>query len=95
MLHTLSRSSRQFDYQAFLDMLKADDAVLFIQDAVVIVIEHSVALSLLIEKNQHLYVLKEDVKARGLCDIIHSNVTLIDYKQFVDLTIQHTPQLAW
>lgn len=95
MLHTLSHSSSQFDSQAFIEMVIAEDIIILMQDAVTIAINNTTILSALMKKTTHLYVLNVDIEARGLCDYINPNVTIIDYHQFVDLTAQHFPQLAW
>lgn len=95
MLHTLSRSASQFDYPACLNLLKKDDVVILMQDAVTIAMINTSVFSALVDKTTHIYVLNVDINARGLCDYISPTVTVIDYNQLVDLTVQHFPQLAW
>lgn len=44
-----------------------------------------------------LYVLTEDIQARGLCHRLpkSANISIIDYDQFVLATLQHTKVITW
>ncbi len=44
-----------------------------------------------------LYVLIEDIEARGLSDRLpqSANISIIDYDQFVLATLQHTKVITW
>lgn len=41
------------------------------------------------------YAITADIQARGLESSMSDQVTLIDYTQFVDLTIAHHPIQSW
>lgn len=46
--------------------------------------------------NLKVYVLEEDLLARGLqSEVLPANVELIDYKRFVDLTIEYKTSTSW
>ena len=46
----------------------------------------------LMKLKREIYVLKEDLIARGLH---YENTNLIDYKQFVALTVKHKKIISW
>ena len=46
-------------------------------------------------KNQKIYALKDDLVARGLSDQLVAGIEVIDYQQFVQLTLSHQPIVSW
>ncbi|BEC70958.1 hypothetical protein VEE57_26740 [Escherichia coli] len=42
-----------------------------------------------------VYALNEDLIARGLTGQISNDIILIDYTDFVRLTVKHPSQMAW
>ena len=42
-----------------------------------------------------VYALNEDLIARGLTGQISNDIILIDYTDFVRLTVKHSSQMAW
>ena len=42
-----------------------------------------------------VYVLEEDIKARGLDGQISDSVVRVGYTDFVRLTVKHPNQMAW
>lgn len=95
MLHTLMTSPFRCDLPAIIRLLAADDDVLLLQDGVIAALEGSSALEALIDAPINLYVLREDVEARGLVAHISSKVTTVSYTDFVKLTVQNQQQMAW
>lgn len=95
MLFTLSRSLTQIDSHTLLALVNPDDIILLLQDGVNAALKHSYAMSQLLSTQAQIYVLQEDVNARGLLSFISDNVRLIDYAGFVKLTVQCYPQVAW
>lgn len=95
MLFTLSHSPLQCDLPALLRLAAPGDAVLLLQDGVLAALSGSAALDLLLDARLSLYVLQDDVVARGLSGYISHNLTVIDYNQFVELTENHHSQTAW
>ena len=95
MLHTLMSSPFQCDYFLLLRMLQPGDDLLLMQDGVLAAIEDNRLLPQLLRSPARLWALKEDVEARGLAAQISSNITFIDYNDFVMLTVKQQQQMPW
>jgi len=95
MLHTLMTSPFQCDFVLLQRMLKAGDELLMLQDGVLAAIEGGTALVALRTAPVTLYVLQEDVDARGLSAQISDSVTPVSYNEFVALTVKHSQQMTW
>lgn len=95
MLHTLSHSPYHCDIDALLGCLGSQDALVLLQDGVVAALANSETATRLLKATVPLYVLRNDVEARGLIEQISDNFSLISYNQFVQLTVKHPQQLAW
>lgn len=95
MLHTLMHSPAHCDLETLLLMAGAGDDLLLMQDGVLAALAGSRALMRLSECEATLWVLDEDVQARGLAGQISSSVQSIDYNGFVTLTIRHQQQIVW
>ncbi len=73
-----------------LPFIGKDDGILLIEDAV--------ALATSNNGNSHCnnqYALEEDLIARGLKDKTHNGWELIDYPQFVELTLTFDKSITW
>lgn len=99
MLHIINKSP--FENTSFASCLQhalPNSNILLIEDAVLAAVANTAC-----EKNiahgiqQHIsfYALKPDIEARGILDKITSHVQLIDYAEFVELTIKHHPIQTW
>lgn len=95
MLFTLARSPQHCDFPLLIKLVAPEDALLLMQDGVLAALEGSQACELLFQHIQSVYVLSEDLAARGLVGQISHNITLIDYTGFVALTEKHAQQTAW
>lgn len=95
MLYTLAHSPQQCDLSALIRLIGHDDALLLMQDGVTAALENSVAQSHLSVLSCPVYVLNEDLQARGLIGQISYKLTPIDYTGFVDLTERHSQHVAW
>lgn len=95
MLHTLMSSPFQCDYALLLRMLQADDDLLLMQDGVLAGLQNNRLLPQLLSAPARLWALKEDVEARGLAAQISSRISLIDYNDFVMLTVKQQQQMPW
>ncbi|MDR7344071.1 tRNA 2-thiouridine synthesizing protein B [Pantoea alhagi] len=95
MLHTLISSPFQCDYFLLLRMLRADDDLLLMQDGVLAGLQQSRLLPPLLQAPARLWALKEDVVARGLTAQISAKITVIDYNDFVTLTVKQQQQMPW
>ena len=81
MLHTLHRSPWLTDFAALLRLLSEGDELLLLQDGV----------TAAVDGNRYLESLRNaPIKVYALNDII-----LIDYTDFVRLTVKHSSQMAW
>lgn len=95
MLHTLSHSPWQCDFEAMLRQLREGDDVLLIQDGVLAGLLKTRFLELLLAAPISLYALEADVEARGLSAQISNSVGRVSYNDFVSLTVKHRNQIAW
>ncbi|MBK5074361.1 sulfurtransferase complex subunit TusB [Budviciaceae bacterium CWB-B4] len=96
MLHTVSHSPYQIDMNALVNTIAQDDVLVLLQDGVTAALKDSRWLALLIQRNPiNIYVLREDIEARGLLLLIDSHVEIIDYSGLVDLSVDHYPQVNW
>lgn len=68
----------------------ANQVLVLTQDAVI-----AATLPNVIAPYDTVYALTDDLAARGLLSQISSNVTVIDYQQFVELTINNHPIVTW
>ncbi|WP_158780859.1 sulfurtransferase complex subunit TusB [Pantoea sp. BAV 3049] len=95
MLHTLINSPFKCDFAALLRLLAEGDDVLLMQDGVLAALQGSQALESLLNAPISLYVLQEDVIARGLSAHISINVATVGYNHFVALTVKNSQQMTW
>ncbi|MDX7992708.1 sulfurtransferase complex subunit TusB [Xenorhabdus sp. Reich] len=95
MLYTVSRSPYHDDFNAILGLVSDADDVLLIQNGVLLGINDNHYLKALIRSGAGIYVLKEDLDARGLSEQTSNSVQVIDYNDFVGLTVKHQQNFAW
>lgn len=95
MLHTLRHSPWQCDIAGLLRMLQAGDDLLLIQDGVSAALEGGRYLESLLAAPITVFVLEEDIRARGLAAQISDSVVRVSYTDFVRLTVKHSAQMAW
>lgn len=95
MLHTLVNSPWRCDFDAMVRFFSAGDDVLLFQDGVLAAIEGSRTLEILLQAPISLYVLEEDILARGLSAQISTSATTVSYTDFVALTVKNPQQMAW
>ncbi|UDG81196.1 Protein TusB [Candidatus Hartigia pinicola] len=94
MLYIISTSPFQCDFRFILRLITPRDTILLIQDGVIAVISQSMHFRSLYEKGAKIYVLNEDVNARGLQNMISEQVILASYEDFVWLTANHKQQFS-
>lgn len=95
MLHTLRHSPWQCDIAELLRMLQPGDDLLLIQDGVIAALEGGRYLESLLAAPITVYVLEEDIHARGLSAQISGSVVRVGYTDFVRLTVKHPSQMSW
>lgn len=98
-LHTVNKSPfERSTLDSCLKHLKAGDAVLLIEDAVLGVRNASAAAGRIAAamRDCPIYVLGPDLAARGIKpDQLIGGVELVDYAGFVDLAVRHRRVQAW
>lgn len=95
MLYMLLHSPWQCDIDSLVLLLQEGDDLLLLQDGVTAALKGSQILLQLSAAPANLWVLKEDVVARGLTAQISVKVPHLDYIGFVELTTKHEQQIAW
>jgi len=95
MLYTLSRSPYVGDLAALLLTARAGDDLLLMQDGVIAGLAGTSALHLLTDTPLGLFALLADIDARGLAAHFSDKIAIIDYNEFVTLTVKHAQQMAW
>ncbi|MBD2785076.1 sulfurtransferase complex subunit TusB [Xenorhabdus sp. DI] len=95
MLYTVSRSPYHDDFSAMLGLVSDRDDVLLIQNGVLLSMNNNRYLAELLGTGAGIYVLREDLDARGLIEQISDRVIVIDYNGFVSLTVKHQQNFAW
>lgn len=95
MLFTLQHSPFRCDLNGLLRLLKAGDDLLLLQDGVIAGLRATAPLSALQQSGATLYVLRDDVEARGLSAQIATSIAVVDYTDFVALAVKNPQQMAW
>ncbi|CAL4324041.1 sulfurtransferase complex subunit TusB [Buchnera aphidicola] len=95
MLHILFHSPFKIDVQTMRLMLFPNDTLIALQDGVLIALKNVEILEKNIQNSCKLYLLKEDVLARGLLNNISSNFICINYTQFIVLTQKYSKYINW
>jgi tRNA 2-thiouridine synthesizing protein B len=98
-LHTVNKSP--FSHKTLSSCVTCcnpGDAILLLEDGVLGALEASPLakeLTALDQQQIDIYVLENDIKARGLAEKIMSQSKLIDYDGFVALTLKHQRIQSW
>lgn len=95
MLHTLMKSPFEVNMSLVFKMLNKSDDFLALQDGVIVALMDNIFLEGIILSAAKLYVIKEDVYARGMHQKISSAFILISYAHFVLLTLKNKKQMTW
>ncbi len=95
MLFTLIHSPFQCDFKAMLRLLQPRDDLLMLQDGVIAALKGTQALADLQLCGARLYVLADDAEARGLSAQISSEIAVVDYDEFIALTVRNVKQVLW
>ncbi|QCI19044.1 sulfurtransferase complex subunit TusB [Buchnera aphidicola] len=95
MLHTLIQSPYSSNISLLIKILKKTDDFLALQDGVLIALTDNIFLDSIISSSANLYLIKEDVYARGIINNISHNFILVSYIHFVSLTLKNKTQMTW
>ncbi len=99
MLYSLSKIPSDDLLQQCINiiMLQKNAELLLYQDAVYLAInktKHGKQINELANTHK-IFVLEDDHIARGLQNKLLNNIIIINYPQFVELTIQHNKIISW
>ena len=98
-LHTINKSP--YAHHALSSCLKVcaeNDGILLLEDGVfgtLISAPGAEELQALIKQGVKVFALANDSKARGLEDKLAQDIKLIDYSEFVQLTLNHRSVQSW
>lgn len=95
MLHIISQSPVEY---AVLDRIDMGDQVLFIENAVLSLMDGGRLTSNLIQlqKKARLFILAPDLETRGIDnEKLVAGIELIEYTGFVELTVQNKVIHSW
>ncbi|BGI51587.1 MAG: hypothetical protein BucCj_3430 [Buchnera aphidicola (Ceratovacuna japonica)] len=95
MLHVLTSSPFCIDTNSFFGLIKNKDDFIAIQDGVIISLNNNIFLNKIILLSRNLYVLEEDLEARGILKNVSKNFSKINYFDFIDLTKKNKCQIRW
>ncbi|MGB3622772.1 sulfurtransferase complex subunit TusB [Ketobacter sp. MCCC 1A13808] len=94
ILHIVNQSPfSNRSLQRCLDLMKSDDSLILIGDAVLLLSNPSVATGL--PDRKRCFALIPDIEARGMQNKSDSLVNPVHYDGFVDLVEQHHKTLSW
>ncbi len=83
---------------AILQRIGKNDAILFLENAVLCLLKNSKYQTVISEllADCRVFVLKQDIETRGIHpDELMPNLTVIEYADWVDLTVQHPKVQSW
>lgn len=98
-LHTINKSP--YAHNALSSCLKVcteSDGILLLEDGVFGTLTNAPTaeeLQMLIKRGVNVFALINDIKARGLEEKLAQNIKLIDYNEFVQLTLDHRCVQSW
>ena len=98
ILHTVNKSAYERDtLEACVRLASKGNSVLLIEDGVYSAMSGSKKSSVIENAGDlNFYVLGPDVKARGISeDRLIDGVKVVDYKGFVELTVENDTVSAW
>jgi tRNA 2-thiouridine synthesizing protein B len=99
MLHTVNKSPfEKNSLETCLRLIDDNSAILLIEDGVYGALKNTSISETVIDaqKITKIYVLGPDLKARGLDkSSLISNIEIIDYKEFVKLTVENDKVQNW
>lgn len=96
MLHTVNSSP--YASASLTNALRYSEKhceILLLEDAVIAAVVGSQWQETLVASGRRIYLLKEDLQARGIEGQIASQFEVVDISGFVDLTARHVTQMTW
>ena len=76
-------------------MILPNDIILFWQNGVILTLRDNAIIKQIKTITPHCYALESDLAARGLTQLVDSEIKIIDMLKVVKLTEKYSPQIAW
>ncbi|CAL4324346.1 sulfurtransferase complex subunit TusB [Buchnera aphidicola] len=95
MLHILMNSPFQVNFNSILKFLNSMDDFVALQDGVLISIRNNTFFKGINLSNINLYLLREDVIARGILNKVSDKFHIINYSELIILTEKHKLCMNW
>ncbi len=97
MLHTINKSPFEKNLlSSCLKVIDDDSVVLFIEDGVIGATKNNKSVSLAALRSEgRVFALQNDLEARGLSSKVLDDIKLVDYKDFVNLVVEHGTPVSW
>jgi tRNA 2-thiouridine synthesizing protein B len=95
MLHIITHSFQCNDFNSLKSSFSEGDDIFLSQDGILAALDSSNILTALLSLTMTLWVLEEDVIARGLLIKISPKASLVNYTGFVGLTAKHSGSISW
>lgn len=92
-LHTISRSPVSGLLESCASVARPGDGLLFIEDGTYYCSNAGAIENL--AANNSVFVLREDLLARGLLDNTSENAEIVDYDKFVELCCEFDKVVSW
>ena len=98
-LHTINKSPYVHNsLSSCLKVCTENDGILLLEDGVFGILTSAPGaeeLQILIKRGIKVFALINDIKARGLEEKVAQDIELIDYNEFVQLTLDHNCVQSW
>src|SRR6188474_2179712 len=98
-LHTINKSPYVHNsLSSCLKVCTESDGILLLEDGVFGTLTSAPGaeeLQILIKRGVKVFALINDIKARGLEEKVAQDIELIDYNEFVQLTLEHNCVQSW
>lgn len=92
-LHIVNKSPQQPFLENCLRVAADNDGILLIEDGVYAADEHYTGL--FADKKSKIFVLENDVKARGLFDRLNQNIEILTDAGFVEKVVEYSKSHSW
>jgi len=95
-LHTWNKADHSHaSLQLCKDCMQAGDALLLLEDGVYLLLRETFRQWTSNNPALHFFALTPDLAARGISDRIPAALNLVDYTEFVSLSLQHDKVVSW
>ncbi|MDG3086979.1 sulfurtransferase complex subunit TusB [Vibrio hannami] len=92
MLHIVKQIN---DISNAIEYSLAEDKILLTEDSVYVAVADTSSCAELLESCKSVYILKADLEARGLSELVNKYIKVIDYSEWVELTDSEPKSISW